>query len=192
MVDRTCTCSSLSGGNSPSGSILAFSPTPPHSDSLISFVLADSLSSLCETFHPFFSSFFLSELRSTGKAEKNKQLPTHSRPCRPLRGPSLAAVSSYSSVTHDLLSTATAGFTASPCYNTPQQDGTQGVAAAAHPSQSSGSGNSWLVGQTIDKCSRKLCRQGMKLTFLNCSSSSIGQMIVPALCCCEHVASRMK
>lgn len=120
------------------------SVTPFHPDSIISFVLPDSLSSLCETFHPFTFFFFSgdSELQSSRKAEKNKQLPAHFHPSRLLRSSSLATVSSYSSVTHILLSTAPAGFTTSPCYNTPQQDGAQGVAAAAHPSLSSGRGNS--------------------------------------------------
>lgn len=117
---------------------------PFHPDSIMSFVLPDSLSSLCETFHPFFFFFFAVTVSFSRpeKRRKTNNLQLIFIPAARCELPVLATVSSYSSVTHNLLSAAPAGFTTSPCYNTPQQDGTQGVAAAAHPSLSSGSKNS--------------------------------------------------
>lgn len=93
-----------------------------HPHSIISFVLPDSLSSFCETFHQFSFFFHDSELQSTRKVEKNKQLPTQFHPCCLLRGSSLATASSYSSVPHNLLSAPRQGSPPPPCYNTPQQD----------------------------------------------------------------------
>lgn len=51
------------------------SVTPFHPDNIITFVLPDSLSSLCETFHPFYL--------ATGSLS---QPPTHFHPYCPLRG----------------------------------------------------------------------------------------------------------